>query len=67
MPTFTFCQASDSRWLVIGVMDAKNWRALCQLIGHREWVDDERFATAAACSQRSDEMEALIEEQFAWC
>ena len=65
MPTFTFYQALDGRWLVIGVVDAKNWRALCELMGHPEWEQDERFATAAARMQHSDELEALLEDHFA--
>lgn len=65
MPTFTFYQASDARWLVIGVVDAKNWRALCELMGHPEWEQDERFATAPARLRHSADLEALLEACFA--
>ena len=65
MPTFTFYQASDGAWLVIGGVDAKNWRALCGLLGHPEWASDERFATAAARLRHSDELESLLEQCFA--
>ncbi len=65
MPTFTFYQASDGRWLVIGVVDAKNWRALCKLLGHPEWEHDERFATAPARLKHSANLEALLEACFA--
>lgn len=65
MPTFTFYQASDGRWLVIGVVDAKNWGALCNLMGHPEWESDARFASAAARMQHTDELEALLELSFA--
>ena len=65
MPTFTFYQAADARWLVIGVVDARNWRALCSLIGHPEWESDERFASARVRLQNSDELEALLESCFA--
>ena len=65
MPTFTFYQASDGLWLVIGVVDAKNWRALCELLGHPEWEQDERFASAPARLKHSAELEALLEACFA--
>ena len=65
MPTFTFYQAGDGRWLVIGVVDAKNWRALCELMDHPEWEHDERFATAPARMAHSDELESLLEGSFA--
>lgn len=65
MPTFTFYQTSDGRWLVIGVVDPKNWRALCDLMGHPEWESDERFATAAARLKHTADLEALLEDSFA--
>ena len=65
MPTFTFYQASDGLWLVIGVVDAKNWRALCELLGHPEWEQDQRFASAPARLKHSAELEALLEACFA--
>ena len=64
MPTFTFYRASDGQWLVIGVVDAKNWRALCRLMGHEEWEQDERFATAPARMRHTAELEALLDECF---
>ena len=65
MPTFTFYQASDGRWLVIGVVDPKNWRALCGMMDHPEWESDERFATAASRMTNTGELEALLEACFA--
>ena len=65
MPTFTFYQASDGLWLVIGVVDAKNWHALCALMGHPEWESDDRFATAAARLRHSDLLEEFLEAGFA--
>ena len=65
MPTFTFYQAGDGRWLVIGVVDARNWGALCRLVQHPEWESDERFATAPARMANRDALEALLEACFA--
>ncbi len=65
MPTFTFYQAACGRWLVIGVVDAKNWRALCDLLGHPEWERDERFATPADRMNNTADLEAQLEQSFA--
>ena len=65
MPTFTFYRAADGRWLVIGVVDPKNWRSLCRLLGHPEWESDERFTSAGARMDHADVLEALLEECFA--
>ena len=65
MPTFTFYQAADGRWLVIGVVDPRNWRSLCGLLGHPEWESDERFATAPARMKHTDDLESLLEDCFA--
>ena len=64
MPTFTFYQAADGRWLVIGVVDPRNWRALCELMGHPEWESDERFATAPVRQKHTLDLEALLEDCF---
>ena len=65
MPTFTFYQAGDGRWLVIGVVDAKNWHSLCAVVERPEWEDDPRFATAVERIRHSDALEALLEDAFA--
>ena len=65
MPTFTFYQASDRRWFVLAVIDAKNWRALCRLLDHPQWENDPRFCDAAVRMANSDTLEALLEEAFA--
>ncbi len=64
MPTFSFYRASDARWFVLAVIDAKNWHALCGLLDHPEWEADERFRDAAARLRNSDTLEALLEVAF---
>ena len=64
MPTFTFYRASDGRWFVLAVIDAKNWHALCGLLEHPEWEADERFRDAPARLRNSDALEALLEAAF---
>ncbi len=64
MPTFSFYRASDGRWFVLAVVDAKNWHALCGLLEHPEWEADERFRDAPARMRNSDTLEALLEVAF---
>ncbi len=64
MPTFTFYRASDGRWFVLAVIDAKNWHALCGLLEQPEWEADERFCDAPARLRNSDALEALLEAAF---
>jgi CoA:oxalate CoA-transferase len=64
-PTFTFYQAADGRWLVIGVIDQRNWRALCTLLSLEELVEDARFVGPRERVQNSAALELILEEQFA--
>ena len=64
MPTFSFYRASDGRWFVLAVIDAKNWHALCGLLEQPEWEADERFCDAPARMRNSDTLEALLEVAF---
>ncbi len=65
MPTFTFYEASDHRWLVIGVTDTKNWTALCRELEIDELIDDERYSTPNARLRNHEALEAILEERFA--
>jgi crotonobetainyl-CoA:carnitine CoA-transferase CaiB-like acyl-CoA transferase len=48
-PAINCYQDCDGRWFwLIGLEGDRHWPDLCRAVGHPEWVDDERFATAAA-------------------
>ena len=64
-PTFTFYQAGDGRWLVIGVIDQRNWRSLCEMLEREDLVEDARFAGPRERTQNSAALEAILEEHFA--
>jgi crotonobetainyl-CoA:carnitine CoA-transferase CaiB-like acyl-CoA transferase len=53
----------DERWLAVAVQSEEQWRALCQVSGHSEWLLDPRFAEPAA---RREHAEALDAELGAW-
>ena len=57
-PTFTYFAANDGKYLTIGILDPKCWPALCRVVGHEEWLTDERFAEARG---RFHNREALLE------
>jgi crotonobetainyl-CoA:carnitine CoA-transferase CaiB-like acyl-CoA transferase len=42
----------------------KFWQALCAIVGHDEWLSDQRFATPAARRQNRDILATLLDEIF---
>jgi crotonobetainyl-CoA:carnitine CoA-transferase CaiB-like acyl-CoA transferase len=52
-------------YISVSVMTDAQWRALCEAVGHPEWLDDARFATAAGRDQHADARLALIQGALA--
>jgi benzylsuccinate CoA-transferase BbsF subunit len=52
--------AGDDAWVAIAVRSEDEWRAFCHATGHREWVDDPRFADAYLRRQHRAELDASI-------
>jgi crotonobetainyl-CoA:carnitine CoA-transferase CaiB-like acyl-CoA transferase len=50
----------DDRWIAITIRSDKEWRKLCEVLGHDEWVVDPRFATMEARQRNHDEVDRLI-------
>ncbi len=48
--------------IIIAVGNDRQFAALAELCGHREWADDERFATNSARIANRDEIERLVQE-----
>lgn len=46
-------ETSDG-YISVSVMTDVQWRALCETVGHPEWLADERFATPAARDRNAD-------------
>ncbi|HIG43740.1 MAG: CoA transferase [bacterium] len=54
-------KTQEGRYVVMCLTNpAKEWPALAAALGHREWLEDERFATARAVSRHQDEMRSMI-------
>ena len=53
------CQGFD-KWVAIAVANEEEWHALCQVMGHPEWREDERFADSLSRWHNQEELDKLI-------
>lgn len=51
-------------YVSLGATGDKRWRAFCELLGAREWLDDPRFATNGGRFANRYELATLIEEKL---
>lgn len=58
-PTGHF-KTSDGLWVCTSVHSDQHFKKLAQLIGHPEWISDERFASIKLRTQRSEEIELHV-------
>jgi crotonobetainyl-CoA:carnitine CoA-transferase CaiB-like acyl-CoA transferase len=52
-------------YITVGSLSDAEWRGLCNVIGHPEWIDDKRFKTPSARSHNAAERLALVGEILA--
>ena len=60
---FQAFQTKDS-WIVVGCAKEKFWQRLAPMLGHAEWLEDERFASFAARDTNRDVIIPLLEAEF---
>jgi len=53
------CQGED-RWCTIACMTEAAWQALCRVMGHPAWAQEERFATMSRRKAHEDELDQHI-------
>jgi len=53
------CQGKDE-WVSIAVGTEEEWQALCRVMAHPEWLQDERFADAYSRWQHQEQLDRLI-------
>lgn len=59
-------QAGDGRrFWVVGLEGDRHWPPLARVVGHPEWLEDPRFATARDRAQHAAELIGLLDEAFA--
>jgi crotonobetainyl-CoA:carnitine CoA-transferase CaiB-like acyl-CoA transferase len=61
-------QAGDGRWLAVGALEPKFWKALCQALGCAQFVADQ-FAEGVRQAEIISEFERIFRERTAeeWC
>lgn len=56
----------DGRWFwIVGLEAERHWPSLARAVGHPEWIDDERFATAPGRAQNAEVLIAELDRIFA--
>ncbi len=61
----SYCD-KEGRWFWIVGLDAdRHWPPLARAVGHPEWIEDPRFATAADRTANASELIACLDEIFA--
>lgn len=59
-------RTQDGRFIALVCLQAfRHWPELCRIVGHPEWQDDPRFATAELLQQNSADCAALLDALFA--
>ena len=53
------CEGED-RWVAIAAADEEQWRSLAKVMGHPEWITDERFAERLNRKRNEDALDVLI-------
>ncbi len=53
--------AGEDAWIVITCLTHTQWRALCTVLAHPEWLQDPRFATLPSRLRNQDALDTLIE------
>jgi len=65
-PAINNYRDGDGRWFwLIGLEGDRHWPDVCRAVDRPEWIDDERFATAAARRDSVAELIPLLDERFA--
>jgi crotonobetainyl-CoA:carnitine CoA-transferase CaiB-like acyl-CoA transferase len=52
--------AGDDQWAAIAVNTEGEWRALCETLGHAEWLSDPRFKDQPSRKANEEVLDALI-------
>jgi crotonobetainyl-CoA:carnitine CoA-transferase CaiB-like acyl-CoA transferase len=61
-PHNTYRCVGEDAWVMITCLSHTHWAALCDVIGHGEWQEDDRFATLPARLRHTEVLDQLIGE-----
>lgn len=59
-----YLTGDEKRFWIVGLEASRHWPPLCRVVGHPEWLEDERFATPRGRAQNSSELIALLDIEF---
>lgn len=57
--------ADDKRFWVVGIDGDRHWPPLARVVGHPEWIEDPRFASAVDRARNHEQLTTLLDEVFA--
>lgn len=63
--TNNYIAGDGKRFWVVGLQGERHWPPLARVVGHPEWIEDERFATPRGRYENSEELIALLDDIFA--
>ena len=52
----------EDRWCVIAVFDEREWKALCHVLGHPPWTEEEKFSTPSKRKDHEETLNDLLEQ-----
>ncbi len=65
-PAINNYTAGDGRqFWIVGLEGERHWPPLARVVGHPEWIDDERFLTGASRAAHAAELIAMLDAEFA--
>ncbi len=65
-PCINCYRDKEARWFwIVGLEGDRHWPPLARVVGHPEWITDDRFATLGARAQNAAELIPMLDEIFA--
>jgi crotonobetainyl-CoA:carnitine CoA-transferase CaiB-like acyl-CoA transferase len=59
-----YVAGDGKRFWIVGLEGLRHWPPLCRVVGHPEWMEDERFADPRSRAQNAAELISLLDEAF---
>jgi crotonobetainyl-CoA:carnitine CoA-transferase CaiB-like acyl-CoA transferase len=64
-PLYNTYKTADGRWLwLLGLQPDRHWPAVAKVVGHPEWVEDERFGSFVERRTHSAALISLLDDVF---
>ena len=60
-----YIAGDGKRFWIVGLEGLRHWPPLCKVVGHPEWMEDERFADPRSRAINAAELISLLDKEFA--